>query len=60
MANDQTPPQMTLKTQKSSSSKQIDESLKRVYEDALNEDVPDKFLDLIAKLKASEETDDGK
>ncbi|AHM05129.1 hypothetical protein roselon_02831 [Roseibacterium elongatum DSM 19469] len=43
---------------------QIDENLKRVYDDVLNEAVPDRFLDLIAQLKsantASERKPDGK
>ncbi|MFU8882600.1 MAG: NepR family anti-sigma factor [Rhodobacterales bacterium] len=34
--------------------RQIDENLKRVYEDALNEDVPDRFKDLLARLRAQE------
>nr|WP_158453432.1 NepR family anti-sigma factor [Rubellimicrobium thermophilum] len=33
---------------------QIDENLRRVYEDLLNEEVPDRFRDLIAQLKARE------
>jgi hypothetical protein len=33
---------------------QIDENLRRVYNDALNEDVPDRFTDLIRQLKESE------
>jgi hypothetical protein len=33
---------------------QIDENLKRVYEEALSEDVPDRFKDLIAQLRAKE------
>jgi hypothetical protein len=33
---------------------QIDENLRRVYEDLLSEDVPDRFKDLIDKLKARE------
>ncbi len=33
---------------------QIDENLKRVYEEALREDVPDRFKDLIAQLRAKE------
>ena len=33
---------------------QIDENLKRVYEEALSEDIPDRFKDLIAKLRAKE------
>jgi hypothetical protein len=34
---------------------QIDENLKRVYEAALNEEVPDRFKDLLAQLKAKDE-----
>ena len=30
---------------------QIDENLKRVYEEALSEDIPDRFKDLIAQLR---------
>jgi hypothetical protein len=30
---------------------QIDENLKRVYADTLNEDLPDRFKDLLAQLK---------
>jgi hypothetical protein len=30
---------------------QIDENLKRVYGDALNEELPDRFRDLLAQLK---------
>jgi Anti-sigma factor NepR len=30
---------------------QIDENLKRVYTAALNEDLPDRFRDLLAQLK---------
>jgi hypothetical protein len=33
---------------------QIDENLKRVYEAALEEDVPDRFKDLLARLRAQE------
>ncbi|MHA7874556.1 MULTISPECIES: NepR family anti-sigma factor [unclassified Roseivivax] len=29
----------------------IDENLKRVYEDMLDQDVPDRFLDLLTQLK---------
>jgi hypothetical protein len=32
---------------------QIDENLKRAYDDVLNEDVPSRFLDLIEQLKAA-------
>jgi len=33
---------------------QIDENLKRVYEDTLKEEVPDRFKQLLAQLKAKE------
>ena len=33
---------------------QIDENLKRVYEEALSEDIPDRFKELIAQLRAKE------
>ena len=31
---------------------QIDENLRKVYEEALSEEIPDRFKDLIARLKA--------
>jgi hypothetical protein len=34
---------------------QIDENLKRVYEAALQDDVPDRFKDLLARLRAQED-----
>jgi len=33
---------------------QIDENLKRVYAAALNEELPDRFRDLLVQLKARE------
>jgi hypothetical protein len=33
---------------------QIDENLKRVYEEALSEEIPDRFKDLIAQLRSKE------
>lgn len=33
----------------------IDENLRRVYQDMLDEKVPDRFLDLIAQLKSQDE-----
>ncbi|SHI87991.1 NepR family anti-sigma factor [Wenxinia saemankumensis] len=39
---------------KSSIRNQIDENLKKVYQDALNEEVPDKFRDLLEQLKKKE------
>ena len=50
---------MVASRKKSTAQRQIDENLKRVYDDVLNEEVPDKFLDLIARLKSSEEKSDG-
>ncbi|WP_232622626.1 NepR family anti-sigma factor [Pseudorhodobacter sp. MZDSW-24AT] len=40
--------------QKSSLRKDIDENLKRVYEAALKEEVPDRFKLLLEQLKAKE------
>ncbi len=34
---------------------QIDDNLKRVYQEAASEPLPDKFLSLLAQLKAKEE-----
>lgn len=34
---------------------QIDENLKRVYQEALSEEVPDRFKELLAQLKAKDE-----
>lgn len=36
----------------SKQSQVIDENLKRVYQETLDEDVPDRFLDLLSLLKA--------
>lgn len=33
---------------------QIDENLKRVYTSALNEELPDRFRDLLAQLKTTD------
>ncbi|WP_281855871.1 NepR family anti-sigma factor [Litoreibacter halocynthiae] len=38
--------------------KQIDENLKRVYEEVVNEEIPDRFKDLLSQLK-SQSDDDG-
>lgn len=32
----------------------IDENLRRVFQDALKDDIPDRFKDLLAELKAKE------
>lgn len=34
---------------------QIDENLKRVYSSALQEEMPDRFRDLLAQLKAGDD-----
>lgn len=34
--------------------KQIDENLKRVYEEASTQEIPDRFLSLLEKLRAQE------
>ncbi len=39
---------------KSKTRQQIDENLKRVYDEALQKEVPEKFLDLISQLKMAE------
>ncbi len=36
----------------------IDENLKRVYDDMLSQDVPDRFKDLLAQLKAQDDAED--
>lgn len=33
---------------------QIDENLKRVYQDSLSEELPDRFRELLAQLKAKD------
>ena len=43
---------------KSAVSQQIDENLKRIYEDTLKEDVPDRFAELLSKLRAKSDAAD--
>lgn len=38
--------------------KQIDENLRRVYRQAEREDVPDRFKELLDRLKAQDATDE--
>ncbi len=52
MPNDQTHKNMDPMGEKSTARRQIDENLKRVYDATLNEEVPQRFLDLLEKLKA--------
>jgi hypothetical protein len=49
---------MTTGKKKSNVDQQIDENLRRVYNDALHENVPDRFTDLIRQLKESETESD--
>ena len=46
--------QMAVDPKKSRVAEQIDENLKRVYEGLLKEQVPDRFKDLLAKLREKE------
>jgi hemerythrin-like domain-containing protein len=39
---------------------QIDENLRRVYEDALNEEVPDRFKQLLEQLRQKGSSETGK
>jgi predicted metal-dependent hydrolase len=45
---------MAADPKKSRVTEQIDENLKRVYEDLLKEQVPDRFKELLARLKDKE------
>lgn len=45
---------MTYGKPKARLKEQIDENLKRVYEETLKEEVPDRFKQLLAQLKAKE------
>lgn len=40
---------------KSSLRQQIDDNLKRVYDEALQEEIPDRFKQLLAQLKQKEQ-----
>ncbi len=51
---------MSSDARKSNIRKQIDENFKRVYEDALKEDVPDKFVQLVEQLRAKRDAADDK
>lgn len=46
--------EMADQPKKSRLTDQIDENLKRVYNDMLQEEVPDRFKELLAKLKKKE------
>jgi len=46
--------EMTQKKDTSGLKAQIDENLKRVYQEVLREEVPDKFKDLLEQLRKKE------
>ncbi|WP_240758191.1 NepR family anti-sigma factor [Palleronia sediminis] len=49
---------MTKDTRTSNVMRQIDENLKRVYQDAAGGDVPDRFKDLLSRLKNQDQEHD--
>ena len=51
---------MAQASRKSNIQQQISENLKRVYDEALEEDVPDKFADMIERFKAEKAKLDAK
>lgn len=46
---------MTQDNPKSRVKEQIDQNLKRVYEDVLKEEIPDRFKDLLAQLREKDQ-----
>lgn len=48
--------EMTQNKKSSRTQREIDENLKRAYDDVLNQKVPDRFTDLLAQLKKAETT----
>lgn len=49
---------MNGKTAKSSLERQIDENLRRVYQRQVEQEVPDRFRDLLKQLKEQEQQDE--
>ncbi len=47
--------EMPSNTTKTGLRQQIDENLKRVYDEALQEEIPDRFKQLLAQLKQKEQ-----
>lgn len=45
---------MTREPKTSRVDREIDANLKRAYEDVINQEVPDRFTDLLAQLRAAE------
>lgn len=50
---------MTREPKTSRAEREIDANLKRAYEDVLNQEVPDRFTDLLAQLRAAEDKRSG-
>ena len=46
--------EMTQNNRTSRSQREIDDNLKRAYDDVINQNVPDRFTDLLAQLKSAE------
>ncbi|GFE66114.1 NepR family anti-sigma factor [Litoreibacter roseus] len=44
---------------KNQSGNLIDQNLKKVFDDVLNEELPDRLTNLLAQLRASENSEDG-
>ena len=51
---------MKQSSEKSSLQAQIDDNLKRVYQEALEQDVPDRFKELLQKLKEKDRGEEGR
>jgi len=50
---------MAQETKKPTEEDSIDENLRRVYQDALEEDIPDRFLTLLEQLRTQEKNQAG-
>jgi hypothetical protein len=49
---------MTHRSNSSTLQSEIDRNLKRAYDDVLNEDVPDRFMQLLTQLRQTGEKDE--
>lgn len=47
---------MASDSKKSNANAQIKENLQRVYDEALNEEIPSEFIEMIARLKAKKQS----
>lgn len=48
------PCDMTRETQSSKAQSEIDANLRRAYDEVTNQDIPERFRDLLSKLRADE------